>query len=714
MLAMEPVIRFETSRPDSVLGPHTEGEMVRINAYLPLALEAWVETAGGRIGMEEVGEKFFTCLAGREVLPHEYWVCYREIGGYVSRRKDPYSFRPSISDFEIYLYKSGRLYESYRTLGAHIMTIEGVEGVRFAVWAPNARAVSVIGNFNHWKHGAHPMVNVQDSGIWELFVPGIGEGEVYKYAVRWRDGTVKEKADPYAFRTEKRPNTGSVVASLDYEWRSSFRGEQSDASRPMAVYEVHLGSWKRDPARPNDFLSYDSIAEDLCRYVKSMGFTHVEFLPLMEHPLDESWGYQVTSYYAPSARYGDPVGLKRLIDRLHSEGIGVILDWVPAHFPDDDFSLSRFDGTHLYDHEDPRLGRHPDWGTRIFNYGRNEVRNFLISSALFWLNEYRADGLRIDAVSSMLYLDYSRKPGEWIPNRYGGRENLEAIEFLRELSRAVKQYRPDAVLIAEESTAWPGVTRTPEEGGLGFDYKWNMGWMHDTLDYFSRDPIYRKYEQDRLTFEMWYAYSERYILPLSHDEVVHGKGSLIGKMPGDAWQKFANLRLMLSYMFMFPGKKLLFMGNEIGQFSEWNVKGQVDWALLSRTEHRGLQVLVRDLLALYRETPALHQGDCDSQGFRWIDFSDRDNSVISFIRRGKGDEVVCVFNMTPVVRHGYRVGVPEPGYYREVFNSDSSFYGGSNTGNMGGRSSERVPFHGFGQSVELTLPPLAAIMLRRD
>ncbi len=709
---------FEEGGPLSILGIHDSGDgCSQIRCFLPLAERAWLESVGGNklIDLEKNAFPGFFTAPMKATPPQGYVVCFVDASGYTHRRHDPYAFQPELTDYDIYLFRKGELLSSYETLGAHVREREGVRGVRFAVWAPNAKAVSVIGNFNHWSAGSHPMTNVRGSGIWEIFIPETGEDELYKFAIKSAlDGKVRTKTDPYAFRTEMRPRTGSVVADLAYRWSDgewlSRRKSGNIRSAPLSIYEVHFSSWKRK--QDGTFFSYREIGPELIAYVRSLGFTHIELLPVMEHPLDASWGYQVVNHYSPTSRNGSPADFMWFVNECHRNGIGVILDWVPAHFPDDEHGLSMFDGTHLFDHEDPRRGRHPDWGTSIFNYGRNEVRNFLISSALFWIDRYHADGIRIDAVSSMLYLDYSRKRGEWLPNRYGGRENIEAIDFIRALNSAVHEKFPGVFTVAEESTAWQGVTEPAASGGLGFDFKWNMGWMHDTLEYFGRDPVHRRYHQNNLSFSVWYAFSEKFILPFSHDEVVHGKSSMIGKMPGDYWQKFANLRLCLAYMFGSPGKKLLFMGGEFGQWNEWNENTGIDFALLDYDMHRKVSLFLHDLNELYVRSAQLHSLDSEPSGFEWIDFSDTDNSVISFMRHSDDGEksLLFVFNMTPVPRFNYLVGVPWAGRYREVLNSDSTHYGGSGLGNFGEVASREAPWHGRAQSLSLTLPPLAAVV----
>jgi 1,4-alpha-glucan branching enzyme len=621
-----------------------------------------------------------------------------------------------LNDDDLFLFNEGTHRSLQDRMGAHPRTIDGTAGTVFSVWAPSATAVSVIGDWNGWHTGQTVLEPRGSSGIWEGFAPDVHKGAIYKYAIDGPNGFHAEKADPFALRSEEPPKTGSVVWELDYEWGDQqWLGERKGRNAltaPESVYEVHVGSWRRKLEEGNRWLSYRELAHELADYVKHLGFTHVELLPVMEHPFYGSWGYQTTGYFAPSARYGEPQDLMYLIDHLHQNGIGVILDWVPSHFPEDAHGLARFDGTHLYEHADPKQGFHPDWKSAIFNYGRNEVRSFLLSSALHWLKTYHADGLRVDAVASMLYLDYSRNEGEWVPNEYGGRENLEAISLLRRLNEDVYGDVPDAQTVAEESTAWPGVSRPTYMGGLGFGLKWDMGWMHDTLRYFSHEPIHRRYHQNELTFRGIYAFTENFMLPLSHDEVVHGKGSLLGKMPGDDWQKFANLRLLLSYQWVTPGKKLLFMGGELGQWSEWNHESSVDWHLLDFDSHRGIANLVEDLNRLYRGWPALHERDSDPTGFEWIDANDVEASVLSFLRLGSdpGQTVLCVFNLTPVPRASYRLGVPQKGFWRELFNSDAPRYWGSGQGNMGGVESVPVPVHGRPHSISVTLPPLGCLM----
>jgi 1,4-alpha-glucan branching enzyme len=594
-----------------------------------------------------------------------------------------------------------------------------VEGVLFAVWAPNAERVSVVGDFNGWDGRAHPMRVRGGSGVWELFVPDIGTGDYYKFEIRDRSGNIHVKIDPYANAFQQRPETaGRICAKSSFQWGDqtwlAARAEADWQRAPMSVYEVHLGSWRRDA--DGEFLGYRELAEQLARYVLEMGFTHIELLPVTEHPLDDSWGYQATGYFAPTSRFGTPDDFRWFVDHMHRMGIGVILDWVPAHFPRDTFALARYDGSALYEHADPRLGEHRDWGTLIFNYGRNEVQNFLLSSALYWLDEMHLDGLRVDAVASMLYLDYSRNEGEWIPNKHGGNENLEAVDFLRRLNTVTHEQHPGSLMIAEESTAWQAVSRPTYVGGLGFSMKWNMGWMHDTLSYMSKDPVYRHYHHDLLTFGLVYAFSENFVLPFSHDEVVHGKLSILDRMPGDDWQKFASLRLLYSFMFTYPGKKLLFMGCELGQGREWDFAGELDWYLSDRPQHQGVQRIVADLNRLYRSQPALHELDFKGEGFEWIDCHDSSQSVLSYLRKDRSGRkvVTAVFNFTPVPRSDYRIGVPLPGFYREAINSDAAVYGGSNLGNQGGVESEPVTWMGRPHSILITVPPLGAVVLVQE
>ncbi|HEY7585957.1 MAG TPA: 1,4-alpha-glucan branching protein GlgB [Candidatus Deferrimicrobiaceae bacterium] len=717
--------------PFSILGPHVidlnRKKAVAIRAILPLATHMYVITSEEGKKRRTEMERIHPDGVFEAVFPHTRTLFnYRfEIIDYEGRRwqqDDPYSFGCVLTEFDIHLLAEGTHLDQYKRLGSHIARMGEADGVTFAVWAPNAERVSVVGNFNRWDGRSHPMRNRGESGIWEIYIPGLAEGEVYKYEIRSREGGILyTKSDPFAFRFEPPPRTGSIVCGIDgYAWEDAdwmaSRASRNQLEAPMATYEVHLGSWKRKPEEGNRYLTYRELADELVPYVKDMGYTHIELLPVSEHPFDGSWGYQTLGYFAPTARFGPPADFMAFVDRCHREGIGVILDWVPAHFPKDWHGLNFFDGSHLFEHADPRKGEHGDWGTLIFNYGRREVANFLLSSALFWLEKYHIDGLRVDAVASMIYLDYSRKPGEWIPNEFGGRENLEAIALLKRMNEVVHAKHPGAMTIAEESTAWPMVSRPVYLGGLGFTFKWNMGWMHDMLEYMEKEPIHRKFHSGTLTFALLYAFHENFVLPFSHDEVVHRKRSMLDKMPGDLWQKFANLRVLYAYMYAHPGKKLLFMGCEFGQWEEWNHDASLSWHLLQWDSHKGIQALVRDLNRLHATLPALHEVDFRPEGFEWIDFHDVDNCIVSFLRRAKdpADFLVCVFNFTPVVRKDYRVGVPAPGLYLEALNSDSGYYGGSNSGNVGGAAAEDVPWNDRPWSVKLTLPPLGALFLRRS
>jgi len=723
---IELIVRAEHADPFHILGRHpVEREGVpglAIRAFLPEAEAAFVVDArsGSTYAMERVHPDGFYELVFwgvTDTFPYRLRVVR---GEEVREFLDPYSFPPVLTDFDLYLIGEGTHQRIYEKLGAHVREIEGVRGVHFAVWAPNARRVSVVGDFNAWDGRRHPMRVRGTSGVWELFIPELPEGTLYKFEITSQYGNVLLlKSDPYGFFFERPPKTATIVYDLsrvrlsDHAWMEARAGRRVLES-PMNIYEVHLGSWRRVPEEGDRPLTYREAAHQLAAYVKEMGYTHVELLPILEHPFEGSWGYQALGYYAPTSRYGSPEDFAYFITYLHEQGIGVLLDWVPAHFPKDAHGLAFFDGTHLYEHADPRRGEHPDWGTLIFNYGRNEVRNFLLGSALFWLERYHVDGLRVDAVASMLYLDYSRRPGEWLPNPYGGNENLEAIAFLRRFNELVHELFPGAVTIAEESTAWPMVSRPTYLGGLGFTFKWNMGWMNDTLRYMARDPIYRKYHHNELTFSLMYAFSENFILPLSHDEVVHGKRSLLEKMPGDRWQKFANLRLLYGYMFGHPGKKLLFMGGEFGQWREWDVGTSLDWHLLQEEPHRQLHRYVRDLNHFYLAEPALYECDFEPSGFEWIECHDWEWSIIVFLRRARHGAPFLIFvcNFTPVPRLGYRIGVPEPGEYREVFNSDRPEYGGSGQGNVGPLRTDPIPWSGRPYSIQLTVPPLAVIVLK--
>ena len=623
----------------------------------------------------------------------------------------------AVGELDLHLLGEGRHERLYEALGAHAVEVDGVPGTAFAAWAPNATAVSVVGDFNGWEPGAHELRPLGDTGVWAGFVPGIGDGERYKYALTTADGSVRLKADPVAFAAEKPPETASIVHRSKYRWHDDewleARAAADALRRPMSIYEVHLGSWRLNPLEGNRPLTYSELADELADYAADLGFTHVELLPVMQHPYAGSWGYQVTGYYAPQSTFGSPDDFRAFVDRLHGRGLGVLLDWVPAHFPRDEWALARFDGTALYEHDDPRRGAHPDWGTLVFNLGRTEVKNFLLANALFWTQELHIDGLRVDAVASMLYLDYSRRAGEWVPNAFGGNEDLEAVAFLKELNELVHRRVPGVVMAAEESTAWPGVSRPTYVGGLGFGFKWNMGWMHDTLAYFAQDPVYRRYHHHQLTFSLMYAFSENFVLPLSHDEVVHGKGSLLQKMPGDRWQQLANLRALYGYMWAHPGKKLLFMGGELAQEAEWSWERSLDWHLLERRDHAGVQSLVRDLNRVYRDEPALWEVDFDPSGFRWLEPNDAAGNVLAFARLSADGarSVVCICNLSPVPGERYRVGLPAAGRWRAVVNTDAAEYGGSGVGNLGDVEAEPVPWHEQPFSAELTLPPLATVWL---
>ena len=702
--------------PFGILGRHIVNDTSYVRVFEPTALSIDVHENGEAYPLDRIHPSGFF----EGVVPGQNsYILEISYPGATIQRPDTYTFNASLSDFDRYLLAEGKDRRMHDKLGAHIMQLDGVWGTRFAVWAPNAERVSVIGDFNQWDGRRSPMRFHPGCGVWELFVPGIGQGEHYKYELKTRYmGYMIEKADPVAFFAEVRPKTASVVWDVDnYEWNDQAwitQRDQTDYNRaPVNIYEMHLGSWQRKEG--NRWFEYDEIIDRIIPYIKYMGYTHIELMPIAEHPFDGSWGYQVTGYFAATSRYGTPQQLMKLIDACHQNEIGVIIDWVPAHFPKDAHGLSFFDGTHLYEHSDPRLGEHPDWGTYIFNYGRNEIRQFLISNALFWIEKYHIDGLRVDAVASMLYLDYSRKEGQWVPNQYGGRENIQAINFLREFNHAVHERFPGALTIAEESTAWGGVTNSPESGGLGFNFKWNMGWMNDTLQYMSTNPIYRAYHHGTITFSMLYAFSERFILPFSHDEVVHGKGNLIGKMPGDNWQKFANLRTLYGYMYCHPGKKLLFMGSEFAQWDEWKEPYSLDWHLVQDGwPHKQMQTLVRDLNFLYREQPALHEVDDGWGGFEWLSVQDSANSVLAYLRRAldKDDFLMVACNFTPVVRHGYRLGVPLPGIYEELINTDSAIYGGSGIQNAPELHSYEGRWQEQPHSIYVTLPALSTVIIR--
>jgi 1,4-alpha-glucan branching enzyme len=712
--------------PFALLGPHVvEGARVRVRALQPAARAVALRlTATGAVHplrpRPEPGIFEVEIPAATDEVP-DYRLRITFPNDHTIEIDDPYRYGRVLTEFDLYLIGEGTHYRMFEKLGAHRIRVGSTVGVHFAVWAPNADRVSVVGDFNGWDGRVHPMRLLALAGVWEIFIPDVPDGEKYKFEVRTRDGALVEKGDPFAVAFEAPPRTASVVRDIaGYEWQdAAWMQERASAhnwlDRPVAIYEVHLGSWARVPEDGDRPLTYREMAERLVPYVKDLGFTHIELLPVMEHPYGASWGYQVTGFFAPTSRYGSPEDFKALVDACHRAGLGVLLDWVPAHFPRDEHGLARFDGTALYEHADPRQGDHPDWGTLIFNYGRNEVRAFLLSSALYWLEEYHVDGLRVDAVASMLYLDYSRQAGEWIPNRYGGRENLEAIAFLQQLNTLTHGEHPGTITAAEESTYFPGVTRPVHLGGLGFTYKWNMGWMNDMLEYIRTDPVHRKWEHNLITFSLLYAFTENFVLPVSHDEVVHEKRALLDKMPGDVWQKYANLRLFVAYMYAHPGKKLLFMGAEFGQWREWRHDGSLDWHLLQEPAHAALREYTRALNAFYRAEPALWQVDFDGAGFHWIDCHDSQHSVISLLRKARDprDFIVAVLNFTPVPRADYRVGVPEAGYYAEAINSDSAHFGGSNLGNTGGVWSEPVPAHGFPHSLRLLLPPLACLFLKK-
>lgn len=721
---LERLLQADQHDPFQVLGFHfveqPPGAAI-IRAFQPHAESMRLLAFDKSLEMEKTrSEGLFEITIPDCTEPFAYRLAAGYHNGDVHEFVDPYRFLPQLGEIDRYLFNSGTHYELYNRMGSHLATVDGISGVLFRVWAPSARRVSVIGNFNVWDGRIHQMRVLDASGIWELFIPGLAENEIYKFEIRTQDGRLLEKSDPFQFFGELRPRTASIVYDLNaYQWQDrqwmQARSGTSPYERPFSTYEVHLGSWQRDPADPDRFLTYKEVADRLIPYVKEMGFTHIELMPVMEHPLDESWGYQVTGYYSATSRYGRPDEFMYLVDQCHCNGIGVILDWVPAHFPSDSHSIARFDGTALYEHEDPRQGAHPEWGTLIFNYGRKETSNFLIANALFWFDKFHIDGLRVDAVASMLYLDYSRKDGEWLPNCYGGRENIEAIEFLKHLNSMVYQRFPSVMMIAEESTSFFGVSKPTDHGGLGFGFKWNMGWMNDTLSYFSKDPLYRKHHHNALTFSLYYAFSENFILPLSHDEVVHGKRSLLDRMPGDIWQQFANLRLLYLYLWTHPGKKLLFMGNEFGQWSEWYCKTSLDWHLLEQEPlHGQVKEFVKELNRFYRENPALWEIDFSDEGFRWMNFQDADNSTIVFARFAKEhrDHLVCVLNFTPQTLYDYRIGVPGSGPYQVVFNSDASYFGGSNNGEHGHKTPVREPWGEAPFHITATVPPLGGIILK--
>jgi 1,4-alpha-glucan branching enzyme len=710
------------SDPFALLGPHetADGYVVRTIQPAARAVDLRIVSTGELRPMRRLLGGVFELLLP-ETVPPDYRLRVTFGGGHVVEIDDPYRYSRLLSDFDLHLFAEGTHYRAFEKLGAHRVQAGSTLGVQFAVWAPNADRVSVIGDFNGWDGRTHPMRRLVPSGVWELFIPELADGERYKFEIRTRAGALLKKTDPFGVAFEAPPQTASVVRDIsrypwdDGEWMDARRQQGGWLHRPLTTYEVHLGSWARAPEDGNRFLTYRELAARLVPYVKELGFTHIELLPVMEHPFSGSWGYQVLGFFAPTSRFGPPEDFKYFVDACHRAGIGVILDWVPGHFPKDEAGLARFDGTALYEHADPRQGEHQDWGTLIFNYGRNEVRSFLLSNALFWLHEYHIDGLRVDAVASMLFLDYSREEGQWIPNRYGGRENLEAISFLQGLNTLTHREQPGTITAAEESTSFPGVTRPVHLGGLGFTYKWNMGWMHDILRYTGLDPVHRRWEHTLITFSGLYMFTENFILPFSHDEVVHGKRAMLDKMPSDVWQKHATLRALYGFMYAHPGKKLLFMGSEFGQWREWNHDRSLDWHLLDDALHAGLRCYVQALNWQYSAEPALHEQDFDPTAFRWIDCNDNENSVISLVRHAQGhrQSVIAVVNFTPVPRAEYRIGVPEPGYYAELLNSDATQFGGSNLGNGGGVHSEPVAAHGFDQSLRLRLPPLACLFLKK-
>jgi len=712
------------SDPFRILGPHSIGADLEIRVFRPDAKKIDIvspKLGSGPITAEKIQRDGFFCATVSEATRDlDYQLRITTWDGSESLTRDPYQYGPIMGEVDLHLFAEGQHWKIYEKFGAHVRTIGDAVGVYFAVWAPNAQRVSVVGDFNGWDGRVNPMRKLIGSGVWELFLPAIKQGAHYKFEIRTQTGALLLKSDPFAFFNQHGKSTASLVYDLErYTWTDNAwmesRRTRDWAKSPVSIYEVHLGSWQRRADEGNRQLSYLELSETLVPYVVEMGYTHIELLPIAEHPFEGSWGYQDTNYYAPTSRFGAPDELRHFIDKCHQAGIGVIMDWVPAHFPKDAHALAEFDGTHLYEHRDPRQGEHQDWGTLIFNYGRNEVRNFLIGNALFWLDKYHIDGLRVDAVASMLYLDYSRKPGQWIPNVYGGRENLDAVYFLKRFNEVCYERFPGIMTIAEESTAWPAVSRPTYLGGLGFGFKWNMGWMHDFLQYMSLDPIYRRYHHGNITFSLLYAFHENFILVLSHDEVVYGKRSLLSKMPGDVWQKFANLRMFLAWMYGHPGKKLLFMGGEFGQWNEWNHDTSLDWYLAELPRHDGLRRLVQHLNYVYKSEPALWQLDDTYEGFDWIDFHDADNSVVSFLRKSpNGDIVAFVVNATPLVRYEYRLGVPETGFWREIINTDAETYGGSNVGNYGGVRNEDVPWMGRQYSILIHLPPLATVAFKLE
>ena len=720
MNEVEQLVAGRLADPHHLLGAHPHDGGVVVRAWRPeaQAVVAKPENAPPvELELRHPAGLFEGVVPDADApLSYELEVSYPD--GKTFTLRDPYAFPPTLGELDLHLAGEGRHERIYERLGAHLRDSEGVTGTAFAIWAPNATAVSVVGDFNGWDGRLNPMRSLGPSGIWELFVPGLGEDERYKYELKGPQGDLLPlKADPYALAAEMPPATASLVFRPRHEWHDDDwldrRRAHDPLREPVSIYEVHLESWRRNPLEGNRALTYLELADELAEYTTDLGFTHVELLPVMHHPFPGSWGYQVTGYFAPTPRLGEPDELRAFVERLHQQGVGVILDWVPAHFPRDEWALARFDGTALYEHDDPRRGAHPDWGTLVFNLGRNEVRNFLLANALFWLEEYHADGLRVDAVASMLYLDYSREEGEWLPNRFGGNEDLDAVDFLRRVNELVHDREPGMISAAEESTAWPGVSRSTYLGGLGFGFKWNMGWMHDTLDYFQREPVHRRFHHHQLTFALVYAFSENFVLPLSHDEVVHGKGSLLSKLPGDRWQKFANLRSLYGYMWAHPGKNLLFMGGEFGQEAEWSEERSLDWHLLEQADHAGVQSLVRDLNRVYRSRPALWEVDFEPSGFQWLEPNDASNNLLAFARwsADRSDVVVCVCNLSPVPRDAYRLGMPRAGRWVEALNTDSTYYGGSDVGNLGGIVADEQSWHDQPYSAEVTVPPLAVLWL---
>lgn len=737
------IINSEHHDPFSILGMHqieihssekssskskTENEKTSktgliIRTFQPNAVEVYIVEAGSpdkKYKMEKIHEEgFFEVVIPNRKNFFKYLLSITYGDNSTYETYDPYCFLPVLTDYDLYLFNQGTNYKVYEKMGAHIMEIDGIKGVYFSVWAPTARRVSVVGNFNQWDGRRYQMRSLGSSGVWDIFIPGLNSGEIYKYEIKTHRGDVMVKADPYAFYAELKPKTASIAYDInnyswgDHDWIKD-RETANIYERPTAIYEVHMGSWKKIAEEGDRYLTYREYADQLVKYVKDMGYTHIELLPVCEHPYDGSWGYQITGYYAVTSRYGKPEDFMYFVDVCHQNGIGVLVDWVPAHFPKDAHGLARFDGTALYEHEHPKQGEHPDWGTLIFNYGRNEVKNFLIANAFFWFDKYHIDGLRVDAVASMLYLDYGKKDGEWISNKWGGKENVDAIEFMRHMNSIIYQNYPGIMMVAEESTSWAMVCKPPHVGGLGYGFKWNMGWMNDFLSYMSKDPVYRKYHHNNVTFSMFYAFSENFILVLSHDEVVHGKCSMLNKMPGDYWQKFANLRAAYGFMYGHPGKKLLFMGGEFGQFIEWDYQKSLDWHLLDYDMHKKMQDYVKDLNKLYKSEKSLWEIDFSHGGFEWIDCTDAEHGVISFVRKAKDwkDMLIVVCNFTPVVYEGYKIGVPLPGFYKEIMNSDAEIYGGSNQGNNGGVTAKEFPWQGRPYSLDLKIPPLSTLILK--